>query len=183
LRAPAKRRKDKQIQARLEKFPPFKKSKDFFTYLSHRGEVSTDSLIQKYFGKKKIVVPKLGERGICLFELQHPEKFEKGRFGIREAKICLAKKARNEINLALIPGIAFDTRGHRIGFGGGYFDRLLKKLRCTIIGLAYEFQMIDKVPAHAYDVPVDFIITEKRIIQCQRFRSKIRRSTKSSRQK
>lgn len=181
-----KAQKDKKITASLEKFAPFQQSREFFTYLSHRGEVSTDALIQKYFGKKKIIVPKIKSRAgraICLFELKHPGKFEKGRFGIREPKICLPKKIFSEIYVALIPGIAFDATGHRIGFGGGYFDRLLKKLRCTTIGLAYEFQMIDKVPMHAYDVPVDFIITEKRFIPCQRLRSKIHRSTQSSRQK
>lgn len=178
-----KRQKDKKILARLEKFPLFKKSKEFFTYFSHRGEVATDPIVQKYFGKKKIVVPKIVGRAICLYELHHPGKFKKGRFGIREPKICLPRRVFSEIDLALIPAIAFDASGHRIGFGNGYFDRLLKKLRCVTIGLAYEFQIIDKVPTHVYDVPVDYIITERRLIQCQLFRNRIRKSTKSLRPK
>lgn len=163
--------------------PAFAKAKEFFTYLSHRGEVSTDVILKKFFGKKKIIVPKLKSRGICLYELHDPNQFTKGKFGIREPAVCMPKTAWHEINIALIPGIAFDCSGHRIGFGGGHFDRFLKKLDSTTIGLAYEFQIIDKVPTHAYDVPVDFIITEKRIIKCRLFKNKTRKSTKSSRRK
>lgn len=134
--------------------------------MSHRGEVSTDSLLKKLFKKKKIIVPKLKSKGICLYELKDAGRFKKGKFGIREPAVCIPKKAWHEIDVALIPGVAFDVSGHRIGFGGGHFDRFLKKLDCTTIGLAYELQIIDKVPTHQYDVPVDFIITEKRTINC-----------------
>lgn len=193
--------KDKKIIDRLLKFPLFRASTEFFTYLSHRGEFSTDQLIQKFFAKKKIIVAKIRNRVICLYELKHPGEFEKGKFGIREPKFCLPKRVWSEIDVALIPAVAFDHIGHRIGFGGGYFDRLLKKLRCVTIGLAYEFQIIDKVPTHVYDVPVDYIITERRLINCcalrahsllstrfarascQLFRNRIRKSTKSSRPK
>lgn len=151
---------------RLVRFASFKEAREFFMYLSHRGEVSTDPLLEKFFEKKKIIVPKIELQRICLFELQHPSKFRKGKFSIREPLFCLPKRAWHEIDVAIVPGVAFDESGHRIGFGGGYFDRFLKKLDCTTIGLAYELQIIDKVPTHPYDVPVDFIITEKRIIHC-----------------
>ena len=168
---------------RLMAFPHFARESEFFTYLDHRGEVSVQMLLEKYFGEKKFVVPKILEDKVCLFELQSNVHFEKGKFGIREPLSCLPKKSFEEIGVALIPGIAFDKTGHRIGFGGGYFDRLLKKLRCTTIGLAYEFQIIDNVPARHYDVPVDFIVTEKRLILCQRYRPKMQQSTKSLRRK
>lgn len=162
----SKRKKDKKIMDRLTRFASFEKAREFFMYLSHRGEVSTDTLLEKFFKKKKIIVPKIQSKRICLFELQHPSKFQEGKFGIREPVFCILKRAWHEIDVAIVPGIAFDMSGHRIGFGGGYFDRFLKKLDCTTIGLAYEWQIIDKVPTHPYDVPVDFIITEKRIINC-----------------
>lgn len=161
-----KYKKDKAILNRLAKFKIFRDSKEFFTYLSHKGEVSTDLLIDKFFGKKKIIVPKVRNSKICLFELKDKYQFEKGRFGIREPKVCLPKKNWKEIDIAIIPGIAFDKSGHRIGFGRGYFDKFLKKLHCTTIGLAYELQIIDKVPAQPYDVPVEYIITERRLIKC-----------------
>ena len=163
-----KRDRDAKILLRLERFSPFHEAGEFFTYLSHRGEVATDALIQKFFTMKKVVVPKMREEKIELFELPHPEKFVKGKFGIREPKISLPKSQWSEISVAIIPGIAFDLKGNRIGFGGGHFDRLLKKLRCTTIALAYEFQIVDKVPTHKYDVPVDYIVTEKRVIHCKK---------------
>lgn len=159
-----KEKKDRAIFERLVNLPQFKASSEFFTYLSHGGEVSTDELIVRFFGKKKIVVPKISGDEICLYELHEATQFEKGRFGIREPKVCLPKKEIEHIDLMIIPGIAFDLSGYRIGFGGGYFDKLLAKVHCNTIGLAYEFQIIDKVPTHSYDVPVSLIVTEKRVI-------------------
>lgn len=163
-----KYKKDKKILQRLAKFSPFLLAKEFFTYINHKGEVATDILIKKYFGKKHIIVPRIKAKRICLYELHNPHEFENGAFGVREPKICILKRKFDEIDVALIPGIAFDKTGHRIGFGGGYFDRFLKKIHCTTIGLAYEFQIIEKVPAEKYDVAVDYIVTEKRIIKCRK---------------
>lgn len=163
-----KRKKDARIASRLSRFSVFARAGELFIYVSHRGEVSTDVLIKKYFQKKKIIVPKFESDRICLYELKSRSAFQKGPFGIREPVFCLRREAYSGIDAAIIPGAAFDTAGHRIGFGGGHFDRLLKKLDGTTIGLAYEFQIIDKVPARSYDVPVDYLVTEKRIIQCVR---------------
>lgn len=159
-----KNKKDASILAKLFKRPEIKNAKEIFTYISHKGEVSTDSVLQKFIGNKKIIVPKMENGGICLYELKEATKFKKGQFGIREPEICLPKKELGKIEVAIVPAVAFDECGHRIGYGGGHFDRLLGKLNCAKIGLAYEFQIIDKVPVHNYDVPVDLIITEKRTI-------------------
>ena len=163
-----KLRKDKAILQRLSRFTVFKDCPEFFTYITHRGEVDTDLLIKKYFGKKKILVPKMKGDGICLYELCELENFKSGKFGVREPAVCVPRRNFRKISCALIPGIAFDKKGHRIGFGGGHFDRLLKKMHTTTIGLAYEFQIIDKVSARGYDVPVDFIVTEKRVLDCRK---------------
>lgn len=162
-----KYKKDKKILQRLARFKPFSLAKDFFTYINHQGEVATDILIKKYFGKKRIVVPKVDGKKICLYELHNPHEFKNGKFGIREPKFCMLKKDFKKIDVALIPGVAFDKTGHRIGFGSGYFDRFLKKIHCTTIGLAYELQIVEKVPVDKYDVAVDYIVTEKRIIKCR----------------
>ena len=68
-----------------------------------------------------------------------------------------------ELDLALIPGIAFDRNGNRLGFGKGYFDRFLARCRCPFIGLAYELQLVDAIEARPHDVPMDRIVTEKEI--------------------
>ncbi len=73
----------------------------------------------------------------------------------------------NKIDLVIVPGIGFDQRGNRIGHGEGFYDRLLKNTNIFTIALAYEFQIIEKIPIDKYDTPVDIIITEKRVIKCK----------------
>jgi len=76
-----------------------------------------------------------------------------------------------DIDLVIVPGVVFDKSGHRIGYGHGYYDRFLDNLEkinknAVKVGLAYDFQIADKVPIEKHDVPVDKIVTEKRIIRC-----------------
>lgn len=167
---------DTEILQRIASFSLFTQAREFFTYLSLPEEVSTDGLIQQYFGKKTIIVPKMENGGICLYELKDPTAFAPGALGIREPlhwspvlrsdtspELGLRRDEIKNIDLAFIPGVAFDLSGHRIGFGGGHFDRMLKEWHGTTIGLAYELQIIDKVPAESYDVAVSYIITEKNL--------------------
>jgi 5-formyltetrahydrofolate cyclo-ligase len=68
----------------------------------------------------------------------------------------------------LVPGVAFDKRGYRVGYGGGYYDRFFNKLEKSVIkiGLCYEMQILTEVPTDNYDIPIDYIITEKGLINC-----------------
>jgi 5-formyltetrahydrofolate cyclo-ligase len=68
--------------------------------------------------------------------------------------------------LVIVPGIAFDLRGHRIGYGNGYYDRLLKRIHAPSIGLAFDEQVVDFIPNKFHDVAVDKVVTEKRVIKC-----------------
>ena len=158
-----KKKHDLAIMRRLEKMEVFKKAKNIFTYNSLPDEVSTDFLAE-------FSVRPQSKRGKRILTPKKPG-------GGREK--LLKQFSKMKFDLCIVPGVAFDKTGHRIGFGGGYFDRLLKKTRAATIGLAYEFQIIDKVPVTAYDVAVDYIVTEKRVIRCQQFKNKIRRSLKS----
>ena len=87
-----------------------------------------------------------------------------GAYGIlepREIKIALPE----DIQVAIIPGIAFDKKGYRIGYGKGYFDRLLPKMNALKIALAFDFQLLDELPREKHDVKMDMIITDKRILR------------------
>lgn len=163
--------KDNKIYKRLCLFPPFRASRAFFTYITHRGEVSTDRIMQDFWGKKKIFIPSVLGTRLVIHELRTPHAFVNGEFGIRESRHRVPQRGKNMFSVALIPGIAFDLTGHRIGFGKGFFDRFLKKINVTTIGLAYEFQIVDKLPTGPYDMAVDYIVTEKRIIRRKRFKS------------
>lgn len=181
---------DSKIRAKLFRFSLFQKAKKIFCYVSKPDEVDTLEIIHYIFQhakqdeiivsrlKKRVVVPKVKGKKLDLFEIHHFDHLEQGTFGIFEPQKHRPKIRPEDIDLAIIPGIAFDKYGHRIGYGHGYFDRFLKKLTCHKIGLAYGFQvieknsalggvLIEKIPTHPYDVPVDFVITEKRVFKAR----------------
>jgi len=98
------------------------------------------------------------------------KQFSPGRLGIMEP--VMDSNEFNKIEVVFIPGIAFDITGNRIGFGKGYYDRYLSKYsreeRPYTIALIYDFQLLDKIPSQKHDIPVDLIVTEKRIIETDR---------------
>lgn len=88
-----------------------------------------------------------------------------GRFGILEPPHPEACAPLNRLDLALVPGVAFDLHGHRLGRGKGFYDRLLKTMQARICGVAYDEQLVDHVPAQPHDVSMNFILTPSRWIQ------------------
>ncbi|MDB4985100.1 MAG: 5-formyltetrahydrofolate cyclo-ligase [Myxococcaceae bacterium] len=90
-------------------------------------------------------------------------------FVIQEPLVDAPRVEASQVDLVLLPGLGYDLRGQRLGFGQGYYDRLLPRLpRATRIGLAYELSLLVEVPNAAHDAPVDFVITERRVIRCVR---------------
>lgn len=75
-----------------------------------------------------------------------------------------------EIELVIVPGIVFDPSGYRVGFGKGFYDRFLKTFTGISVGVAYDFQVMDQVPRDDWDVPVDWLFTDKRAYDCKRYR-------------
>ena len=75
--------------------------------------------------------------------------------------------ALSDVDLAIIPGVAFDERGNRLGYGMGYYDRLLSRFKGSTVALAFELQILPSVPREEHDVRVGKIVTEKRVINCR----------------
>lgn len=161
-----------EINARLIELPEIRDSHTISTYLHTGSEVRTNNLVEWAIsnGKRLIVPISDAENKLLTFsQLHSPEtELEKGNYGIPEPK----REFRRPIPLAeadavLIPGVAWDESGYRIGYGAGYYDRSINALRSRIlkIGLAYEFQLIPRVPRSRYDRGVDKIVTERRIIE------------------
>ncbi len=137
--------------------------KRVFTYFSILGEPETRTLIMylMYHGYE-VVIPKVRsiENGeMTLHIMRSFKEVEFGNFGIIEPKEGIEEVAPDSIDFAVIPGVAFDKDLNRIGFGKGFFDRLLKKLDCSKIGLAYDFQIVQNVPAEEHDEKVTCIVT------------------------
>jgi len=93
-----------------------------------------------------------------------------GPYGLREPAPSAAEIAVERIEVLLLPGLAFDRAGRRLGYGGGYYDEAAGKLRAAgrgfLVGLAYDFQLVDRCPAGETDVGVDCVVTDRQVVRC-----------------
>lgn len=120
------------------------------------GEVDTRSLIQA--GGKRFVLPVVCGDDLLL-KVYDPSRMREGAFGILEPDESAETVAPEEIDFAIIPGVAFSPDGMRLGRGRGFYDRLLGSLHCVKAGVAFPFQMFDELPADPWDLPMDLVVT------------------------
>ena len=152
----------------------YKKSNFIFSFISFKDEVNTHGIIKEsiHIGKRIGVPITISEtKKMEVSELMDFDKeLTLGFYNILTPKDEFIRIVSPElVDLVLVPGVAFDRRGYRVGYGGGYYDRFLSKIDNVIkIGLCFEMQMIQEAPIDSYDIPVDFILNEKELIQCVR---------------
>ncbi len=163
--------KSLQIKQKLFNMVEFKKAICVCFYVSFKNEVSTHEMIKEALQLgKRIVVPVVeSEKTLSLCEIKDfAQEMGIGKFGILEPKSEYRRQVDlSELELVVVPGIAFDENGNRIGFGRGYYDNLLSKMvGLPFIGLAYDLQIVTRIPATDCDIPVHKIITESRIVTC-----------------
>ncbi len=174
--------------------PVWQHAASVILYCAARGEMGTDLLLQRAWAEgKTLCLPRCrpdapGE--MDMVECPGPEALQKGAFGIMEPDVGQCASARPGADLFIIPGVAFDARGYRLGFGGGYYDRFLAQaiknagpgtgpaLRAApdapdaakprkapvIVGLAYSWQLVPALPREPWDIPVHALCTEKEFI-------------------
>ena len=157
--------KSAAIWERLSVLPEFAGAARWLIYVSKGTEVDTHGLIQQLLALgRRVCVPKFDtSKQAYVASALHDftADLAMGRFGILEPRLeAMRPTAGDQIDAALVPGLAFDKTGNRLGRGMGYFDSLLQEVRGTKIALAYDFQILSGVPAEAHDVRVDFIVTE-----------------------
>ena len=138
-------------------------------YVSSKpGEVDTHRLIGNALATgKEVAVPVLEgpDRKLNLARLESLESLTPGPFDILEPPVERRTPVEIEIpDLIIVPGLAFTHDGKRLGFGGGYYDRLLAQNLSTRVALAFEWQIMESLHADQHDIPVDFIVSEKRLI-------------------
>ncbi len=162
--------KSNRIKHQLFSLPEFIDAQTILFYVSYGNEVSTHEMIQESTAQgKTTIVPKSNTRDntLILSKLTAWDDLKPGAYGILEpASEKVVEVVADIIDVALVPGIVFDLQGNRIGHGKGYYDRLLQKMQGLSIGLAFEVQLIDVLPAEQHDVKVDKIITEGGVITC-----------------
>ena len=158
------------IFSKIIKLPVYEKAETVMFYLSYGSEVITDSMISSALEEgRTVVVPAIENPGDGKMEALKMARIEdayQSVYGIRQPEINREDLVdKSGIDLIFVPGIAFDNNGYRTGYGKGYFDRWLQGVPLEkTIGLAYDFQVTDKLPSGKYDLPVGMIVTEKRII-------------------
>ncbi len=164
----SKHRKNNLVLEKLKRTPEFRKSMALMFYVAMSGEVDTKSLLLEVLREgREVAVPYVDRKTNSLISVQihNPEQdLHPGTYGILEPKpdlICPFDP--NRLDLVLVPGVAFDRQGHRLGRGKGYYDRFLKTLppHVKCFGLAFDFQVFKSVPIENFDVSMDRIIANE----------------------
>lgn len=168
--------KEAAIEKRLFALEEFKRAKSLLAYVSFRSEVDTTRFLQDVINSgKKLVLPVVDSRHrvLKLYEVKDTSDLEYGYMGILEPGVREDREVTlSDIDLVIVPGAGFDLKGNRLGYGGGYYDKLLStnpQSRATnpfLIALAFEEQVSEEIPSEPHDIRVDMIITDKRLVRC-----------------
>ncbi len=138
--------------------PAFVKAKRIMIYYPVHNEIDLRALIESA-PEKQFYFPVTHRRSIEVRPYAGEEQMKRGKFGIPEPQTAAYT---GKLDLIFVPGVAFDKEGHRMGRGGGYYDRFLKRFRRTTkIGVAYKFQRVKKVPTTWNDIKMDKLIIAK----------------------
>ena len=141
----------------LEHHPVFIHASTVLLYYSLPDEVATHDLLLKYADQKTILLPVVVDDNLQL-RVYRPERMRTGAFGIMEP-VGQHFNDYDQIELAVVPGVAFDAEGHRLGRGRGYYDRFLPLLpHAYKLGLCFDFQKVEHVPTDANDICMDEVL-------------------------
>lgn len=137
----------------------YKQAKTIYGYLPYNQEVRTVAMLQKALDDgKRVAVPKCYGDEMRFIYLDDLSRVEKGYCNIPEPMED-GPIADDPTALVLMPGLAFDPAGHRMGYGGGFYDKFLaREPNHPTLALCYDFQMMDKLETEAHDIPVDYVI-------------------------
>lgn len=146
------------VLARVESSTHFQQAHTIFAYCSLDDEVDTSRFILKWYKEKLILLPKVCGAELTLHPYKGPNSLSPGSFGISEPT---TEEFLNysSIDLALVPGMAFDRKGNRLGRGKGFYDRFFTRINVPIykVGLAFPFQIVESVPSEDTDVKMDTV--------------------------
>lgn len=166
----------REIFRQLLSLPAFQAAHTLMSYVDVRSEVRTRyDLPQLLANNRRIVVPYCVADSLKLFHLESMQEFEIGTFQVLEPKpelrgVASKQVSARELDLVIVPGVAFDRRGARLGHGKGYYDRLLAEVRndAALIGLAFECQLFDEIPTEPHDVLMNHVVTQCAVYEGRR---------------
>jgi len=161
-------RRSVAICAQIMAMPIYRAVHAIHCYLAMRSEVDTRPLIGDAFARGKrvvvpVVVPKAADLSHAWLASLEAGDLVAGNFGTFNPRE-MQPAAPSDWELTIVPLLAFDRRGYRLGYGKGYYDRLLGSMPMPTIGVAFASQEVDELPVESYDVPLDCIVTEDEVI-------------------
>lgn len=162
LGADRRRQASERICSHIQAWSNLQSARVVFTYLPMRNEVDLRPLFDGAPGPQW-AIPRVVEtpEPHLLFHAYRPDHLVLHRFGMLEPDPSAPLITPDQADLILVPGLAFDWRGFRIGYGGGYYDRLLSRHgRAITLGVCYQALLLDEIPHEAHDVPVEYLVTE-----------------------
>ncbi len=153
-----KARLSSAVWSRVERLPQFAAARTIGLYMSLDDEVSTTEFIARWNGSKRIALPCVTGDTMVFRALTREGSCVAGAFGIMEP--CGNDIVEpSQIDMIIVPGVAFDRGGHRLGRGRGYYDRYLPLTRAFKAGVCFPWQLVDEVPCAAHDVVMDAVVT------------------------
>lgn len=163
------KRRSKYVEQKLSNLPIYKEAKVIFTYYPLKGEVDLLDMIRKEWGMKRFCFPVMNmeNRQLRIFEPRNLEDFIAGPYGVLQPDTTKSKELTiQDIDMAIVPAIAFDCQKNRLGRGGGFYDRFLERIRPPVdkIGVAFDFQILENLPIHPHDQKVDVVVGETVVI-------------------
>lgn len=163
-----KRAYSAEIKKALFALKEFQEARNIMFFASFGSEVDTSAMITEALrAGKKVSLPRVKDDGLAIYEITGLEDLVTGYMGIPEP-VAKAQRLRSlrDIDIVIMPGVAFDLEGNRLGYGKGYYDRMLSAggNKPLLVALAFEEQVVEHIPAESHDIKVDAIVTEKRVI-------------------
>ena len=162
------------INDRLSQLPGYRQAGTVLGYMNFGAEFASELWIRQVLADaKKLVLPRVNHHTnqLDLYRVDDPEnQLATGLWGIREPIVerCGRLNTLNEVEFALLPGVAFTRDGARLGYGGGFYDKLLARMaiRPMLAAAAFELQIVERIPQESTDVKVEWIVTERETIAC-----------------
>lgn len=158
------------VQRRFVQTTEFREARTLALYSSFHNEVLTDHIAERALAQgKEVFFPRVvkGERTISFYRVNDKKELCPGSYGIPEPPAIEGRKIEPEsIECVVVPGIAFDTRGTRVGYGRGCYDITLATAKHPVVALAFDFQVVhETIPAASFDVLMDAVVTESRLLR------------------
>ena len=147
-----------KVVAAVEQMPSFQSAKTVLIYYPTHNEVDLLLLIKRYKKEKTFLFPVVHRKTMTACPYEGNAKMHRGKFNIPEPT---TEPYVGDIDLILVPGVGFDKRGNRLGRGGGYYDKFITRLgsKTLLVGVGYDFQLVEEVPANRWDKRLDYVVT------------------------